>query len=136
MMFYDVLCLKSILGFLSSERTSGISPSFLFEVRDQFSLTRLNHDHDHDWDQKESSKLRCQDRFTLLRCYCLKQERATHQHLLFWKTTMDGIYPLTHLIGITSPTMKMLKTKTAAEPPSDVVYWDKGVYQRLQHHHA
>ena len=26
MMFYDVLCLKSILGFLLSERTSGVSP--------------------------------------------------------------------------------------------------------------
>ena len=26
MMFYDVLCLKSILGFLFSERTSGVSP--------------------------------------------------------------------------------------------------------------
>ena len=27
MMFYDVLCLKSILGFLLSERTSGVSPA-------------------------------------------------------------------------------------------------------------
>ena len=26
MMFYDVVCLKSILGFLMSERTSGVSP--------------------------------------------------------------------------------------------------------------
>ena len=26
MIFYDVLCLKSILGFLLSERTSGVSP--------------------------------------------------------------------------------------------------------------
>ena len=26
MMFYDVLCLKSILGFLLSKRTSGVSP--------------------------------------------------------------------------------------------------------------
>ena len=29
MMFYDILCLKSILGFLLSERTSGVSP-FIF----------------------------------------------------------------------------------------------------------
>ena len=31
MMFYDVLCLKSILGFLLSERTSGVSPVIFSE---------------------------------------------------------------------------------------------------------
>ena len=30
MMFYDVLCLKSILGFLLSERTSGVSPVIFY----------------------------------------------------------------------------------------------------------
>ena len=35
--------------------------------------------------------------------------------------------------------MKMLKTKTAAEPPSDVVYWDEGVFKdcsNIMHKHA
>ena len=33
MMFYDVLCLKSILGFLLLERTSGFSPEiFLIAI--------------------------------------------------------------------------------------------------------
>ena len=30
MMLYDVLCLKSILGFLLSERTSGVSPVIFY----------------------------------------------------------------------------------------------------------
>ena len=30
MMFYDVLCLKSILGFFLSERTSGVSSVIFF----------------------------------------------------------------------------------------------------------
>ena len=47
-MFYDVLCLKSILGFLLSKRTSGVSPvifSFLkpttwLEKREDCRITR------------------------------------------------------------------------------------------------
>ena len=34
-MFYDVLCLKSILGFLLSERTSGVSPVIFIFIQCQ-----------------------------------------------------------------------------------------------------
>ena len=34
MMFYDVLCLKSILGFHLSERNSGVSPVIFYNEAD------------------------------------------------------------------------------------------------------
>ena len=39
MVFYDVLCLKSILGFLLSERSSRVSPLiFYISIRGQFHI--------------------------------------------------------------------------------------------------
>ena len=44
MMFYDVLCLKSILGFLLSEHTSGVSPViFLYKKEASTFDNFLNH---------------------------------------------------------------------------------------------
>ena len=40
-MFYDVLCLRSILGFLLSERTSRVSPA-IFSLNLVISLTYQN----------------------------------------------------------------------------------------------
>ena len=48
MMFYDVLRLKIILGFLLSERTSGVSPVIFKKLYD-------SQQHDDDSDKKESN---------------------------------------------------------------------------------
>ena len=39
-MFFDVLCLKSIIGFLLSERTSGVSPDIFSTVMWLLALIR------------------------------------------------------------------------------------------------
>ena len=45
MMFFDVLCLKSILFFLLSERTSRVSPVIFFTRNDPPAIINLSKDY-------------------------------------------------------------------------------------------